>query len=222
MRIPASCTASTLLVAVVVVTASAQTRSDSDPRVSDYRSRIAVADSWIEAGNAAHGVAILEQLRNFSLVRERARDHGALLMKLARIYASVGDVQRSYDCAYEAYLGGFRILPELAKNRDLNRMLHDSRFQSLLAAARSHQLPWDRLWSATGQSPWQDSIPLVWRIQGVAALWAAIKYNYAYFDRATVNWDSAYQVVLNDVMTITSPIEYYRRLQKMVAALGDG
>src|SRR5207237_989022 len=56
----------------------------------------------------------------------------------------------------------------------------------------------------------------------LATLWAEARYNFAYWDRVRVDWDSALRVNLKLAAEPQSDLVFYRRLRRFVALLGDG
>jgi len=55
-----------------------------------------------------------------------------------------------------------------------------------------------------------------------AGVWAEARYNYAYWDAVRANWDSAFAAALTDAAKRPSDVQFYRRLRRVVALLGDG
>ncbi len=60
------------------------------------------------------------------------------------------------------------------------------------------------------------------KIVGLSKCWSEAKYNYVYFDRLTFNWDSLYQATIPVVLSTKTDFDYFRELQRFVAALKDG
>src|SRR5205814_8864461 len=60
------------------------------------------------------------------------------------------------------------------------------------------------------------------RAQALATVWADARYNFAYWDRVRVDWDSALRVNLKLAAEPQSDLLFYRRLRRFVALLGDG
>ena len=55
-----------------------------------------------------------------------------------------------------------------------------------------------------------------------AAIWAEARYNDPAWDRVRADWDSGFADVLSAASGREPPLSYFRRLQRMVALLGDG
>jgi carboxyl-terminal processing protease len=57
-----------------------------------------------------------------------------------------------------------------------------------------------------------------------AGVWSEARYNYAYWDAVRVDWDSAFAAVVTDAAGRGSPsdVQFFRRLRRFVALLGDG
>jgi C-terminal processing protease CtpA/Prc len=61
------------------------------------------------------------------------------------------------------------------------------------------------------------------KIYGLSRFWQEANYNYAYFANVpNLNWDSAYQAFIPQVLAAKTNYEYYRLLQKFCALLKDG
>ncbi len=60
------------------------------------------------------------------------------------------------------------------------------------------------------------------KLWGLAKFWSEAKYNFAYFDQTNVNWDSAYQAYIPQVLATTSTWDYYQTLSRFCALLNDG
>jgi C-terminal processing protease CtpA/Prc len=60
------------------------------------------------------------------------------------------------------------------------------------------------------------------RAHALATVWAEARYNFAYWDRVRVDWDSALRVNLKLAAEPQSDLVFYRRLRRFVALLGDG
>lgn len=61
------------------------------------------------------------------------------------------------------------------------------------------------------------------KIYGLSRFWQEANYNYAYFANVpALNWDSAYQAFIPQVLATKNNYEYYRVLQRFCALLKDG
>lgn len=61
------------------------------------------------------------------------------------------------------------------------------------------------------------------KIYGLSRFWQEANYNYAYFANVPdLNWDSAYQAFIPQVLATKNNYEYYRQLQQFCALLKDG
>ena len=60
------------------------------------------------------------------------------------------------------------------------------------------------------------------RAQAVATIWAEARYNFAYWDRVSADWDSALVANLRLAAAPQADILFYRRLRRFVALLNDG
>jgi hypothetical protein len=61
------------------------------------------------------------------------------------------------------------------------------------------------------------------KLYGLSLFWQEANYNYAYFDNVPhLNWDSAYQAFIPQVLATRNNFDYYRALQKFCALLQDG
>ncbi len=60
------------------------------------------------------------------------------------------------------------------------------------------------------------------KIVGLSKCWSEAKYNYAYFDKLTLDWDSLYKATIPIVLATQNDFDYFRELQKFMATLKDG
>jgi len=60
------------------------------------------------------------------------------------------------------------------------------------------------------------------KLYGLSLFWKEASYNFAYFDKTKINWDSTYQAFIPQVLATKSTYEYYRTLQRFCALLKDG
>lgn len=61
------------------------------------------------------------------------------------------------------------------------------------------------------------------KLYGLSRFWQEANYNFAYFENVPhLNWDSAYQAYIPQVLATKSLYEYYRVMQKFCALLQDG
>lgn len=217
-------TAAAILAFVLIgASAIAQPVPDDDPPLPNYRTRMNHADSLMRLDRTQAAVEVLEELRGSAEVRNRVEDYSLLLMRLARAYAWLGDVERSLERATEAHVLGHRVWNELTASAEFAAAREHPAFQALIATARTHEFAWEQLSMPMAEMRrWSDTISLPARIFGVSAIWSAARYSFAYFDRTNIRWDSVYMATLADVQMGSSMIDYYRRLQQMAATLVDG
>ncbi len=57
-----------------------------------------------------------------------------------------------------------------------------------------------------------------------AGVWSEPRYNYAYWDAVRADWDSAFAAVVTETAGggATTDVQFFRRLRRLVALLGDG
>ncbi|HVH11097.1 MAG TPA: S41 family peptidase [Gemmatimonadales bacterium] len=60
------------------------------------------------------------------------------------------------------------------------------------------------------------------RAHALAAVWADARYNFAYWARVRIDWDSALTANLRLAAEPQTDLVFYRRLRRFVALLGDG
>jgi len=73
-----------------------------------------------------------------------------------------------------------------------------------------------------GQENQDKSLSDTEKIVGLSICWSEAKYNFVYFDKLNFDWDSLYQATIPAVLATKNDFEYYRELQRFVAALKDG
>ena len=60
------------------------------------------------------------------------------------------------------------------------------------------------------------------RLYGLSTFWSEAKYNFAYFDKARIDWDSAYKAFIPQVVATRTTADYYRTMERFCALLKDG
>ncbi len=60
------------------------------------------------------------------------------------------------------------------------------------------------------------------KVYGLSIFWKEASYNFAYFDKAKIDWDSTYRSFIPQVLATKNTYEYYRTLQRFCALLKDG
>lgn len=75
--------------------------------------------------------------------------------------------------------------------------------------------------SAHSQSVF-DKLTYEEKVQGVSVLWKEASYNFVYFDKAKINWDSAYYAYLPKAIAAKNVYEYYVVLEDFLSLLKDG
>ncbi len=73
-----------------------------------------------------------------------------------------------------------------------------------------------------GQENSKKNLSDVEKIVGLSKCWSEVKYNFAYFDKLSFDWDSLYQASIPVVLATKTDFEYFRELQRFIATLKDG
>mgnify|MGYP001154671041 CR=1 FL=1 len=60
------------------------------------------------------------------------------------------------------------------------------------------------------------------KLYGLGKFWSEASQNFAYFDHAKINWDSAYQAYIPQMLATKNTWEYYMLMQRFCALLKDG
>ena len=60
------------------------------------------------------------------------------------------------------------------------------------------------------------------KVFGLSKFWSEAAYNFAYFDKTKINWDSTYQEFIPKVLATKSTWEYYNVMEQFAALLKDG
>ncbi len=60
------------------------------------------------------------------------------------------------------------------------------------------------------------------KLYGLSYIWSEAKYNFIYFDKVAVDWDSLYKAMIPKVIRATGTKEYYDLLRYFAAQLNDG
>lgn len=60
------------------------------------------------------------------------------------------------------------------------------------------------------------------KLYGLSLFWKEAAYNFAYFDKVNLNWDSAYQAWIPKVLATRNTWEYYKEMERFCALLKDG
>jgi hypothetical protein len=73
-----------------------------------------------------------------------------------------------------------------------------------------------------GQVDTVSNLPDADKAWGLTKFYTEAKYNFVYFDKARLDWDSAYRAFLPQVLATKSTYAYYRTLLRFCALLKDG
>lgn len=60
------------------------------------------------------------------------------------------------------------------------------------------------------------------KVYALSLFWSEAKYNFAFFDQTDVDWDSAYQDYIPQVLETNNTYDFYRLLSRFCALLKDG
>ncbi|MBC6493035.1 S41 family peptidase [Flavihumibacter stibioxidans] len=60
------------------------------------------------------------------------------------------------------------------------------------------------------------------RLYGLSQIWSEAKYNFVYFDKLSIDWDSLYRATIPKVISAAGDLEYYNVLRNFAAQLHDG
>lgn len=60
------------------------------------------------------------------------------------------------------------------------------------------------------------------KIYGLSKFWSEASYNFVYFERTGINWDSVYETFIPKVIHTKNTWQYYQVLKKFAALLKDG
>lgn len=60
------------------------------------------------------------------------------------------------------------------------------------------------------------------KVAGLSYFWSEVKYNFAYFDQAEINWDSTNHAFISKVLDTQNNWEYFLVLKELSAYLKDG
>lgn len=75
---------------------------------------------------------------------------------------------------------------------------------------------------ATAQIDTVSNISNTDKLYGLSVFWKEAAYNFAYFDKANINWDSAYQAFIPRVLATKNTWDYYSVMKQFCALLKDG
>lgn len=67
-----------------------------------------------------------------------------------------------------------------------------------------------------------DSLPAEAKLFGLSTFWKEASYNFVFFDRLKINWDSAYYATIPKVLAANNMFEYWRVLDDFAKLLNDG
>ena len=75
---------------------------------------------------------------------------------------------------------------------------------------------------ATAQIDTVSNISNTDKLYGLSVFWKEAAYNFAYFDKTNINWDSTYQAFIPKVLATKNTWDYYRVMKQFCALLKDG
>lgn len=140
---------------------------------------------------------------------------------VACISALAGRLPEALDAFESAVHMGMNSYDQVRRDEDFDRIRKEPRFQAGMETLRRRALFWNNSAIAT---PYREGEELSedLRLAGLAALWAEVKHNFAWFEHVPdLNWDSAYVAAIPKVRQAANLPEYYRVLQELTARLQD-
>ena len=60
------------------------------------------------------------------------------------------------------------------------------------------------------------------KIYELSQIWKDAEYNFAFWDKVSIDWDEEYRKALSGVLATSDMYEYYRELARFINLLGDG
>ena len=60
------------------------------------------------------------------------------------------------------------------------------------------------------------------KIYELSQIWKDAEYNFAFWDKVSIDWDGEYRKALPRVLATSDMYEYYRELARFINLLGDG
>ncbi len=179
--------------------------------------RRAATDAY-DRGDYAESASLFEEA-----IAQGARDsttpyNGACAFALA---GRTGDALRMLDLAVRR---GFRNLELITTDSDLALLRDDPAWPDVVGGAEANARAHDRLWNSPAlATPYAENLTAVQKIAGLSRLWSEVRFNFVNFDLVpSLDWDSLYVDALGSIQETPSTAAYYRRLQRLVAALRDG
>jgi carboxyl-terminal processing protease len=67
-----------------------------------------------------------------------------------------------------------------------------------------------------------DTLTLEAKVLGLSTFWKEASYNFVFFDRLNINWDSAYYAYIPKIIATRNVYEYWKVLQEFAKLLNDG
>jgi hypothetical protein len=67
-----------------------------------------------------------------------------------------------------------------------------------------------------------DTLTLEAKVLGLSTFWKEASYNFVFFDRLNMNWDSAYYAYIPKIIATRNVYEYWKVLQEFAKLLNDG
>jgi hypothetical protein len=67
-----------------------------------------------------------------------------------------------------------------------------------------------------------DTLSYQEKVEGISKFWKEASYNFVFFDKLNINWDSAYYQYLPKALNARNIYEYYNVLSQFAALLKDG
>ncbi|MDM4767794.1 S41 family peptidase [Pelomonas sp. SE-A7] len=182
--------------------------------------RLDEAARLVRAGQPAQARGLLES---------EIRDNGvnaANAWPLLKLHAAGGRSEAAFQLLSQLFNDKQQWLPPswLEKNEALAALRSDARWAPMLDLARQREARQARGYAAAAiETPFREELPLAERLAGVSRIWSEAKYNFANFDLVPgLDWDALYLKTLEQVQKTPRTQDYYRELQRLVAALQDG
>lgn len=179
----------------------------------------------LRAGKSAYdGRRYEESLQHYSAALDLGDDSPTSAYNAACSASLAGRRGVAFGLLETAIGLGWVDAAHLARDKDLDALHDDGRWEKVVAKASAAERAIQRRWNSKAfQTRFADDLSASEKAAGLAKLWSEVKFNFVHFDQVPdLDWDQEFVDAMPKVLATTSTHAYYRELQRVVAKLNDG
>lgn len=161
----------------------------------------------------------LESLENIELLNDRYIN---LMYNFACLHSIQGNKDSALSYLEKAVKKGYSNYKHILKDSDLNNIKETDEFKLLVSSLKKEVSSGEVYYSKHINTSEDQEVTPELNIAGLSKFWAEAKYNFAFFDQVTIDWDSLYIATIPKAREAKTALEFFSVLADMNRHLKDG